>query len=71
MKELKSFARVSLGQNETKKATLPLRIQDLRHWEGDAGGHWMIDPGTYQLLVGPSGADEDLKLVGTLAVQGG
>jgi len=48
-----------------KRVTLPLRMQDLRRWEGGADGKWVIDSGTYTVLVGPSGADADLKLQGT------
>jgi len=73
VKELKSFARVSLGMGEKKTVTLPLRIQDLRRWEGGENGHWTIDPGDYGIMVGTSGADADLaKLpMATLKVKGG
>ena len=60
VKELKSFARVSLAKGETRTVHLPLRIQDLKHWNGDANGSWVIDPGTYTISVGPSGDDADL-----------
>jgi len=73
VKELKSFARVSLGMGEKKTVNLPIRIQDLRRWEGGETGHWTIDPGDYGIMVGPSGADADLaKLpMATLKVKGG
>jgi len=73
VKELKSFARVSLAMGEKKTVTLPLRIQDLRRWEGGESGHWTIDPGDYGIMVGPSGADADLAKLptATLKVTGG
>ncbi len=74
VKELKSFYRVNLKAAGTdgsgKRITLPLRIQDLRHWEGDASGSWVIDPGTYTIMVGPSGDDADLKLKDTFTIAG-
>lgn len=54
VKELKSFAKVAVAAGDTVTATLPLRIQDLRHWEGDASGQWVIDPGAYTIMVGPN-----------------
>jgi beta-glucosidase len=72
VKELKRFQRVSLkasGQSGSDaRVTFPLDIQDLRHWEGDANGSWVVDEGTYTIMVGPSGDDDALKLKGTLTV---
>lgn len=68
VKELKSFAKVMVPAGGTITADLPLRIQDLRRWEGDANGSWVIDNGEYTLLVGKSGADADLTQMGTLNV---
>lgn len=60
-KELKGFARVELDANETRRVTIPLRIQDLRHWEGDENGEYLIDPGEYSVLVGPNSAELTLQ----------
>jgi beta-glucosidase len=68
VKELKSFAKVAVPAMGTVTANLPLRIQDLRHWEGDANGSWVIDKGEYTVLVGKSGADADLTLTGTFTI---
>ncbi|MFO7179977.1 MAG: glycoside hydrolase family 3 N-terminal domain-containing protein [Pseudomonadota bacterium] len=68
VKELKSFAKVKVPAGQTVKATLPLRVQDLRRWEGDKDGNWVIDNGDYTILVGKSGADADLTLSGTLTI---
>jgi beta-glucosidase len=72
VKELKSFAKVAVPAGQTVTATLPLRIQDLRHWEGGATGQWVIDPGEYTILVGPNagpaGNVTDFPVSGTLTV---
>ncbi len=71
-KELKSFARVSVPAGQTVTAQLPLRINDLRRWEGDANGRWVIDGGVYTILVGKNAEDaETTTLVGTVTVPGG
>ncbi|MET0792302.1 MAG: glycoside hydrolase family 3 C-terminal domain-containing protein, partial [Polyangiaceae bacterium] len=59
VKELKSFARVSVPAGQTVKAQLPVRIRDLRRWEGDAKGHWIIDSGAYTILVGKNADDAE------------
>jgi beta-glucosidase len=71
VKELKRFQRVSLkatGESTVARVTLPLNIQDLRHWEGDTNGSWVIDAGEYTIMVGPSADDADLQLKGTITV---
>ena len=70
-KELKSFARVRVPANTTVTAQLPLRIQDLRRWEGGENGKWVIDSGEYTILVGKNAADaETSTLSGTVTVNG-
>lgn len=59
-KELKSFARVSVPAGQKVTAKLPVRVQDLRRWEGEANGKWVIDSGTYTLLVGKNADDAEL-----------
>lgn len=68
VKELKSFAKVAVPAMGMVTAHLPLRIQDLRHWEGGADGSWVIDKGMYTVLVGKSGADADLTQMGTFTI---
>jgi beta-glucosidase len=71
VKQLASFAKVHLEAGASAPVTLPVRIQDLKHWQGDEKtGKWVIDPGAYTVLVGPSGADKDLTLMDTFTVQG-
>jgi hypothetical protein len=73
VKELKGFYKVNLlpmgMDGSAKRVTIPLRIDDLRHWEGDANGSWVIDSGVYTIMVGPSGADADLTLQDTLTIR--
>jgi len=71
VKELKSFARVSVKAGAKATAHLPLRIKDLRRWEGNETGHWTIDSGAYTILVGKDADDADTGAnMGTLTVQG-
>jgi beta-glucosidase len=58
-KELKSFARVAVAAGETVTAELPVRVRDLRRWEGGEDGTWVTDPGEYTILVGKDAADAE------------
>jgi beta-glucosidase len=70
-KELKSFARVPVPAGQTVTARLPVRVQDLRRWEGDADGRYVIDSGAYTILVGKNAEDaESGALMGTVTVNG-
>ena len=68
-KELKSFARVSVPAGKTVTAKLPLRVRDLRRWEGDTEGNWTIDEGEYTIVVAKNAEDaETSSNVGVLVV---
>lgn len=68
-KELKSFARVSVPAMQTVKADLPLRIRDLRRWEGGEDGSWVIDSGEYTIVVAKDAeAAETADTVGIVRV---
>src|SRR5690606_26680087 len=70
-KELKSFARVSVAAGTTVTAELPLRVRDLRRWEGDSNGRWVIDSGDYAVMVGKNAEDaETTSNVGLVTVKG-
>lgn len=58
-KELKSFARVTVPAGATVTAELPLRIRDLRRWEGEEDGKWVLDSGDYTLMVGKNADDAE------------
>jgi beta-glucosidase len=70
VKELKGFYKVNLKAGEGKRITIPLKIQDLRRWEGNETGKWVIDPGMYTVLAGPSNDDAKLKAIGTFTYTG-
>ena len=65
-KALKGFARVHLapGQKKTVQVSLP--------WESfqivDANGHAVVEPGEFEIRVGPSSRDRDLMMA-TMQVQ--
>jgi beta-glucosidase len=77
VKELKSFARVSVKAHQTVTAQLPVRIRDLRRWSPDkpadtsTTGKWTIDSGAYTILIGKNADDADtMANMGTMMVSG-
>jgi beta-glucosidase len=66
VKELKAFQRVSLDPGQTKRVTLPVRINDLKYWDTGANS-WHPFTGTLQINVGPS--SDNLPLKDTVTVQ--
>jgi beta-glucosidase len=68
LKELKGFTRVALAANETRSVTIPIRVRDLKYWQGDANGSWVVESGPVELMVGKSAAEADLTLRGTVNV---
>lgn len=69
-KELKSFARVSVPAGAIATAKLPVRVRDLRRWEGDEMGKWVVDSGDYTILVGKDAEDaETTSTRGTITVE--
>ncbi|RYZ02736.1 MAG: hypothetical protein EOO73_30720 [Myxococcales bacterium] len=67
VKELKGFYRVSLEGNQGKRVTIPLRVADLKYWNGDASGSWVVETGDVKIMVGPDAGH--LELTGTLPVK--
>jgi beta-glucosidase len=68
-KELKSFARVTVPAGQKVTAELPLRIRDLRRWEGEQDGSWVVDNGVYTIAVGKNAADAETNgLAGTINI---
>jgi beta-glucosidase len=59
IKELKSFARARVQAGHKTTLQLPLRIADLRRWEGDENGAWIVDSGDYTILVGKNADDAE------------
>lgn len=60
VKELKGFKKVFLKPGESATVQLPLTEHDLAFW--DVTTHdWKAEPGKFNVLVGPSSADTQLK----------
>ena len=51
--ELKGFVRVMLQPGETKTVEFPLNDRSLAYYDTKAKG-WVVDPGSYDILVGSS-----------------
>jgi beta-glucosidase len=68
LKELKGFTKVALGPNETKPVTIRVRVQDLKYWQGDANGQWVVETGPINIRVGRSAAEADLTLQSSVNV---
>lgn len=52
IKELKGFARATLNPGETKTVTIPLTADQLAIWNRTM--HRVVEPGVYQIMVGPA-----------------
>ncbi|MDO5980201.1 glycoside hydrolase family 3 N-terminal domain-containing protein [Flavivirga spongiicola] len=65
VKELKGFEKVYLKPGETKTITLDITPKELAYW--DAGMNFVVDPGTFNIMVGTSSKANDLKTI-TLTV---
>jgi beta-glucosidase len=59
-KELKGFARVDLKPGETKQVIVALDKRALSYYDA-AAKQWRAEPGEYQVLVGRSSAQIELK----------
>ena len=58
-RQLKAFKRITLEPGETRQVTLSLEDDDLAIV--DANMKWTVEPGSYQILIGPSSDDTRLK----------
>jgi beta-glucosidase len=59
-KELKGFARVSLGPGESKEVSVSLEPRSFAFWD-DRAKDWAVEAGPYEVLVGASSRDIRLK----------
>lgn len=64
-KELKGFSRVSLQPGETKPVTIPLDTRSFAYYDVN-GKDWRAEKGTYEVLVG--GSSEDIELRGNVTL---
>lgn len=54
VKELKGFRRVSLEAGESVRVEFPITRRELEFWKD---GAWIVEPGDFQLWIGPSSAE--------------
>jgi beta-glucosidase len=66
VKQLRGFARVALEPGEKKTISFTVGPEDLQLLDRDM--HWVVVPGTFDVMVGKSSAD--IALQGTLEVKG-
>ena len=59
-KELKGFSRVKLQPGETKAVSIPLNTRSFAHYDVN-GKQWRAEKGTYEVLVGSSSEQVELK----------
>jgi beta-glucosidase len=59
VKELKDFVRVELASGETKTVEMTITPDKLAFY--DQQMNWIVEPGTFKIMVGASSKDEDLK----------
>jgi beta-glucosidase len=58
IKQLKCFARVHLEAGEARSVVLKLPVADL--WLIDAACEKIVEPGAFEIMVGPSSSDDAL-----------
>lgn len=63
IKTLRSFKRVHIASGETATAAFDLSDKELLWWNNNSGAMEML-PGEYEILIGSSSKDEDLKTIG-------
>jgi beta-glucosidase len=65
-KELKGFAKITLGPGESRQVVLPLDVRSLAFYDVTTG-RWRAEAGAYQVLVGDSTEQIALRKEVTLA----
>ena len=63
--QLAGFQRVNLTPGETKSVTISLSTDQLKLLDRDM--HWVVEPGTFRIMVGAS--SKDIRLRGFLTVR--
>ncbi|MHA1684108.1 MAG: glycoside hydrolase family 3 C-terminal domain-containing protein [Promethearchaeota archaeon] len=59
VKDLKAFKRIALAPGEKKTTTLEVDASQLAYFD-EGSGKWVVEPGEYEILVGPSSLANDL-----------
>jgi beta-glucosidase len=65
IKQLRGFARVTIGPNQTQTVKIPLKGSDLAYWNADKHS-FVVEAGKIDLLIGASSAD--IKVQKTVGV---
>jgi len=65
VKQLRGFKKVQLSAGESKVVTFTLTPEDLQILDRDM--HWVVEPGTFDIMVGSS--SEDIRQKGILEVK--
>jgi beta-glucosidase len=65
-KELKGFSKVNLRPGESRRVTIPLDSRSFSYYDAEAK-RWRADPGDFDILVGRS--SEQIELRGTVTVK--
>jgi beta-glucosidase len=55
-KSLRAFRRVALDAGKTTHVSIDLPVDELAHYDAEAK-RAIVDPGRYELMLGPSSAD--------------
>jgi beta-glucosidase len=65
IQELKGFTRIHLAPGEEREVAFPITADDLRMLDRDM--RWVVEPGTFRVMVGSS--SKDIRLRGDLVVR--
>ncbi|KAF3211835.1 hypothetical protein TWF192_006732 [Orbilia oligospora] len=68
VKELKGFKKVHLGAGETATADITVDDKSLGIWSTEAG-KWVVEAGDYEVLIGTSSVQDELKPAGKITVK--
>jgi beta-glucosidase len=63
--QLAGFARISLGPGESKEVQFQVTREQLQLF--NASSQWVVEPGTWQVMVGAS--SRDIRLRGEMVVR--
>jgi beta-glucosidase len=66
LEQLVGFQRVSFQPGEKKEIEIPVAVDSLRRWD-ETGNRYVVDPGAYELRVGP--ASDQARLTAMLQVR--
>lgn len=62
VKELKGFTRIYLEPDEEKKVMISIPVEELKYYD-EASNDWILEHTSYDFLVGPNAAKENLDTV--------